>query len=37
MVPTDGIVWQADKVHATTAGYQVIGVRFANAMYELLN
>jgi hypothetical protein len=36
MVSTDDLPFQADKIHATTADQQVIGVRFADAIATLL-
>lgn len=36
VVSTDGVTYQSDKVHCTTAGYVDIGIRFADAMAEML-
>lgn len=36
MVSTDGVPYQSDNVHCTTAGYQTIGIRFADAIAPLL-
>ena len=36
VVETEGAEFQTDKVHATTAGYQVIGDRFASALLPLM-
>lgn len=36
MVSTDGVPYDSSNVHATTAGYQTVGVRFADAIAPLL-
>jgi hypothetical protein len=36
MVSTDGVPFKSDNVHATTAGYKIIGERFADAIAPLL-
>jgi len=35
-IDTDGATFQSDNVHCTTAGYQTVGVRFADGIYPLL-
>jgi hypothetical protein len=37
VIPTEGVPFKSDKIHATTEGQQTIGVRYADAMYALLN
>lgn len=37
VVSTDGVAYQADKVHCQTLSYCTVGIRFADAMYPMLN